>query len=713
MFLRYGAIRKTISASGISIVGASMLCVLALCATAVRAVDEVELSIEGVRGADWQADGLVVRFEFLENNERASLQIETLKLAQWPETLKAVRVECPRVEMSTRTLGCKGARVSMQVPQLGPQVLLADLAYGRRDGSLQFDLRGLKVGAGIANVSGRLRERGWRADATLEGASIDVLRKLLQSAQVVLPLESANGELDLELHARGADALIESLSARGRFGELTMNNESGSVATDGLAFSFAATLAKHGSDWSYEISVKADGGQAYAEPIFVDFGAHALTADSRGSLSESGVLRAEHLFIDHADVLEGAGTAELDFEQAQPLRTLAFQLTKLQFPGAYTSYFQPLLLETNFKSLQTKGSIGGDVLLAEGQPQRLDLQFEGLDVDGGVANVAVHELNGEWHWRAAPEDAEARADSVEAEASRLRWSRGALYGLEFGASELAFTTQAQDFRLLSPSRIPLLDGAIQLDSLRVRNAGSPNVAFIIDAVLQPVSVQRLCEAFGWPEFGGRVGGAISKLRMREGVMTLGTTLHAQVFDGDVTVTDLRLEEPFGQWPRFYSNIGLRNLDLELVTGAFSFGRITGRLSGSIDGLELFNWSPIAFDARLYTPQDDRSQHRISQRAVQNIGSIGGGGAGVTAALSSGVLRFFDDFNYARLGITCKLHNEVCEMSGVGPAPNGGYYLVEGRGLPRINVIGNARRVDWPRLVQQLVAATESEGPVVD
>ena len=220
-------------------------------------------------------------------------------------------------------------------------------------------------------------------------------------------------------------------------------------------------------------------------------------------------------------------------------------------------------------------------------------------------------------------------------------------------------------------RIPLLDGALQLDSLRVRNAGMPNVAFMIDATIEPISVQRLCKAFGWPEFGGRLGGTISKLRMREGVITLGTTLEAQVFDGVVRVSDLRLEEPFGPWPRFYSNIHLHNLDLELVTGAFSFGKITGRMAGAIEGLELFNWSPIAFDARLFTPADDRSRRRISQRAVENIGSIGGGGAGVTAALSSGVLRFFDDFNYSRLGISCKLRNEVCEMNGVAPAPNGG------------------------------------------
>ena len=85
---------------------------------------------------------------------------------------------------------------------------------------------------------------------------------------------------------------------------------------------------------------------------------------------------------------------------------------------------------------------------------------------------------------------------------------------------------------------------------------------------------------------------------------------------------------------------------------------------------------------------------------------------MTAALSSGFLRFFDDFNYERLGISCRLENDVCAMDGIAPAPNGGYYLVKGKGLPRIDVIGSSHRVDWPRLLERLVAATKGQGPVV-
>jgi hypothetical protein len=145
-----------------------------------------------------------------------------------------------------------------------------------------------------------------------------------------------------------------------------------------------------------------------------------------------------------------------------------------------------------------------------------------------------------------------------------------------------------------------------------------------------------------------------------------------------------------------------------VTRTFEFGTITGRLSGYVSDLETFGWMPEAFDAALFTPPGDESRHRISQRAVTNLSSIGGGsGGGVAAALQGGFLRFFDDFRYDRLGLSCRLANDVCVMGGVLPAP-GGYYIVKGSGLPRIDVIGSQTRVAWTTLVRQLGAIMTSE-----
>lgn len=687
--------------------------------TTVRAVDDVALSIDSVAGDGWSAQGILVRFELPQDKALAHVSVSRLHLQSLSQELRDVRIDCRQVDLAADTISCKQARVLADWPGVGKQSLNASLAYGRRDGALDVSLDGLRFGQGTASVQGALRDGGWTAKARLNRVPVASLLRIAKGMKLPLPAVTADGLVTLSAHARGANALVHEAVVDATLIEVTANNESGSLASEKLSLAVQATLRRK-KDLQFAVDIQSSQGQAYVQPIFADLTAHALSASAQGKWLDQGGLVLDRFTMKHAGVATASGSMRIDFDKEQPVRALQLELSALEFPGAYETYFQPLLLDTSFKSMQTAGRIAGRVSVDEGEPRSIELNLDDVAFDDGAGTLALTALRGQWHWRSEGDaegdddnESRRRTPAVDVPVSTLSWRDGSVLGLALGASDFRFQTSARQFRLLQPARIPVLDGSIDLETFRVRNAGTPNVAFLVDATVQPIGVRGLCKAFGWPEFGGRVGGTISKLRMREGVITLGTTLSAQVFDGNVAIRDLRLEQPFGQWPRFSSSIALDNLDLELVTGAFSFGRITGRLSGAIDGLQLFNWTPVAFDARLYTPEGDRSKHRISQRAVESIGSIGGGGAGVTAALSSGFLRFFDDFNYDRLGLSCRLENEVCVMSGAAPAPNGGYYLVKGKGLPRIDVIGSSRRVDWPRLVQQLIAATKSGGPVVN
>lgn len=697
-------------------VGLAAACTALAAAGLVNAIDDASLSIERVSGDGWSAEDIVVELEL--PHDRTLARIARLHLTSVSQELRDVRIDCPHLELSDVAIACARARIVVaDWPGIGAQSFTAKVVYGRRDGSLELAAESINLGKGTAAIEATLRRGGWSAKTHLQRVPIDVLMKLAGELGLPVPPFSASGLVTLSAVISGAQRDLHGSTFTASFVDLTANNESGSLATDKLSVSLQGSVRKSAGDWRFSVELRSAQGQAYLQPIFLDLGAHALAASAQGKLRGARELRVERFTLDHANVAQASGGALVDFAQEKPLRSLALQLASLEFPGAYESYLQPLLLDTNFKSMQTAGKIAGALTIEGGAPQSIDLTLDDITFDDGARKFALDALHGLLHWRPEPEsggdDDDSSATVRNAAQSALSWRSGAIFGLSIGAGDLHFSTSGRQFRLLQPTRIALLDGAVAFDSFRVRNAGMPSVSFMVDATLTPIDVQRLCKAFGWPEFGGQLGGTISKLRMREGVVTLGTVLRAQVFDGDVTISDLRLQQPFGKWPRLYSSIALDNLDLELVTGAFSFGRMTGRLSGRIEELRLFNWAPVAFDARLYTPADDRSRHRISQRAVQNIGNIGGGGAGVAAALSSGFLRFFDDFNYDRLGLSCRLENDVCAMDGVAPAPNGGYYLVKGKGVPRIDVIGSSRRVDWPRLVQQLITATKSGGPTVE
>ncbi len=93
--------------------------------------------------------------------------------------------------------------------------------------------------------------------------------------------------------------------------------------------------------------------------------------------------------------------------------------------------------------------------------------------------------------------------------------------------------------------------------------------------------------------------------------------------------------------------------------------------------------------------------------------MGGNAGGLGNSLQAQALKLFDDFGYRQIGISCRLAEEVCEMDGLSSAANS-FSIVQGSGLPRLSVIGFNRRVDWPTLVERLVAVTEGDStPIIE
>jgi hypothetical protein len=307
-------------------------------------------------------------------------------------------------------------------------------------------------------------------------------------------------------------------------------------------------------------------------------------------------------------------------------------------------------------------------------------------------------VNADLHW--------AKDETTQVTPSTLSWNSASAYGLAGGATRLEFRTRGLGFELTKPTRLPVFDGAVSVNTLAARNLGTENAEVDFDANLEPISMKLLSRAFGWPELNGQLAGTIPGLTYRNKVLAVEGDLVASVFDGTIVGRGFKLENPTGPWPRLFADVTARRLDLALLTSTFEIGSITGRLDADINGLELFDWSPVAFDARLYSTPEDDSKRLISAKAVTSISNVGGGGGSVTAALQSGVLRFFDDYRYDRIGIACRLENEVCTMSGIEPAGIG-YYLVKGRGLPRIDIIGNQGRVAWPQLLSQIATSMDS------
>ena len=675
-------------------------CLLLVPGTAAQALDRIEIALGDVQGAGWHAQALTLHVDIpAASGLSGEITLGELMLPDPFGSLGAVRVRCDTLLYDSSGVHCRGR---MNIARLlgGAVQSDAQIVYEAASGRVQAIMRGLRFADGNFRLDAQLQDGRWRMDAQGRqvgmAAARELLRRILPGFDYTLA-GRANLDVQLQGDASGIGAAQFALDSDA----LDIANASGTQAGERLRLDIAGHGQRRGADWQGDARIALSGGALFVDPLYLEpSSAGAVKLHSRFGWSPAQKhLQLTALTLEHAGVARAQADMRLRLGAAAVIDAVDLELQEAQFPGAYLNYIQPWLHGTIGAALETGGRISGRYRYRAGGEASLRLDLRDVDVADTHQRFGIERLSGSVDWG---NDAAPRS-------SELRWSGGSVYRLALGAAGLTVESRGMQFELREPVRIPVLDGRLLIEDLALSNPGEDSMRWRFDGVLTPVSMEAVCAALDWPRFGGQLSGVIPEVAYADGTLTVGGVLLARAFDGELTVRNLRLEQPFGVVPRLSADLKVDNLDLEALTRTFEFGRIEGRLSGRVDALQMVNWGPVAFDAAFATPQGDRSRHRISQRAVDNLSSIGGG---VSGALSRSFLVMFEDFPYDRLGLSCVLENGVCRMGGVAPA-DGGYYIVKGRFLPpRIDVVGYADRVDWQTLIDRLQAVTLDQAPVV-
>ncbi|PZO07298.1 MAG: hypothetical protein DCF27_11340 [Lysobacteraceae bacterium] len=488
------------------------------------------------------------------------------------------------------------------------------------------------------------------------------------------------------------------VQARLKLDDIGLETPDGWLAAAGLSAGLELDYSERGADTRVQAQLTTRGGEFLADGLYAQLPATpvevSLTAEQRGAQP----WRLPAFSWRDGQVLQAQGSAELDASSA--VSALVLEMSLADLAVARDRYLSGFLAPAGFADIVLSGQAKARLSLREGKLRSMALDLGAVTAVDPRQRFILAGLDGSLRWTAGTPPV----------ASRLAWDNGALYGVGLGPAQLEFSSAGGELRLVRPSRIAALDGSVSLDDLRWQPPqGERGTRFQLGATLDALDLGSLSQRLGWPPFTGSIGGRIPAARYEDGVLTLDGGLAMQVFGGSIALSELVMERPFGVAPTLSADIEIQDIDMEPMTNAFGFGTITGRLDGRIAKLRMVDWSPVAFDARLQTDPAWKGPRRISQRAVEDISKVGG--AGLAAGLQAQVLKLFDDFGYARIGLACRLRDNVCAMDGVGSAGNG-YTIVEGSGLPRIEVVGFSRSVDWPTLVARLVAATEGQAPVI-
>ena len=666
--------------------------------------------VDGISSKSWTISGFESSVELTDAGLSGEVRIARLVLLPGGQAFDDIRLTCELLKLTTRTVACANARFTIDIPGAGRQTITGGFTYDRNTAAADIELSNVAIAGGQVRCQVAASAAGLYVQYTARRVQLDELLELAASFSDSFADYSASGRADLTGKLSVPIGKPVQLTVAADLDAAALANDAGTIAADSVRGKLDLDVIFDSDATRMDVGFASNQGEAYLEPVYANFSENAFHLKAEDVVTpDFSVFRVRRFQLQQDRLLDVAGAATLVFPASadEPLGVTAnMELRNSSLANLYTNFFKVQLAGTMLGDLDTAGTLSGSVSIADNAPQSATLQFEDLILDDRGGRFAIYGLAGSIDWNAD--------ESHVSESSQLRWDGATVYSIIVGSGVTGMQLGDNDIRLLTPLRLPTLGGALLINELELNNFGRADASGRLDAELEPIQLGQLTSTFGWPAFSGTLSGRLPLLQLAENVVTVGGTLSARIFDGTMAMSNLRIEQPFGRVPRLQGELAFRDLDLQRLTEVFSFGLIQGRLSGDVAGLRMENWRPVAMDMRFYTPAADQSQHRISQRAVENLASVGGGGA--AAALSTGFLKFFDVFAYDQIGLRCVLKDGVCAMSGVGPAKTGaqgqGYYLVKGRGLPRIDVVGYRDTVSWQRLVQQLAAIARSGSATV-
>lgn len=502
---------------------------------------------------------------------------------------------------------------------------------------------------------------------------------LYQSERVHVPFT-----IDFVPQPKGLEANI-------LFKQAKFSDASGLHAGEKLTAKLVLSAQQSQSKWDWKGVFDWQEGELFWQPFY--FGKAGSTFDI------AGTYQAPLLSVQQANLqIKGVGnmSASADINvQTKAFTTIKVDAREVDFDGLYETFIQPMAQKSVFGNLKVSGRADWHFEVHDLQPQNFELNIE---------NANIEDLNGKFGFRNL--NAHIPWDYDETKKIFLAYEDGHVLKMPLGLTHL--TAEVNRYSIVTPKlTLPVLDGALQFEDVSAAWIGN-GMVWHLQMQLQPISMSSFSQALGWPEMKGKIDGHIPLITYANKQLNMDGQMQFNMFNGMVAMSDLRIDNPIGVGPKLYANLKMRDIDLGELTRTFNFGSIEGKLEGDVKHLRLENWKPVYMDAIIQTA-DGKHTKKVSQRAVENITALGG--EGTAAALQRTFLRFFKEFNYEKIGLSCQLRQDICKMGGVESIP-GGFVIVKGKGAPSVNVNGYTQYVSWKDLLARMQRITDGNTKAV-
>jgi hypothetical protein len=610
---------------------------LLLALAPLAGAQDAALSVDAIRHPAFEATGIVAHVD-LARRGKAELRIARLVFAGIG--YEDVSLHCDDFRMDDGRIDCRQGLLRRAGRRGDRPPLPFAFSYDMRGGRIELAVDGTEAAAWSPMIK---RMRSWQPTGVVD-----------------LRIVADRGQAELRLVLR----------------DVGFEDKAGEVAGAGIAATLEARAHRSGDAWQWHASLDWPQGELTRLPWHVPAGVR-VTAQGRLSDAELDVRQAR---------LEVAGLGAVDAslrwdrERAEPI-AWGFVTERLDLATAMRVGVQPWLDELGFPAWRASGHARFSAEWQEGRLRRFYAGLEDAHFADPTGYIELAGVNAHIPW----EESEATEAEVSVKSGRFG-------GLPF--AKFAFPIElAGRVGRMNNVVAPMLDGRFEIEKLSLEN-GDAGWKGGFSGGIDGISMPKLTRALRLPVMAGKLSMRVPDVSYAGGVLALNGALGVEVFDGGLIVHQLRVIDPFSERRRFVADVTARNLDLGMLTRTFSFGSIEGRFDADLHELEMEGLKPLRFEARVRSSEGDYPR-MLSLGALRDITALGEGGAAADAIPARAM-----GFGYARIDVGCKLANGICLLDGIRHEGDG-VLLMEGSGIPSVNIIGYNRRIDWEALVARI------------
>ncbi len=671
---------------------------LLVLSNSVLAIDNINLKLGSIAGIAWQVAD-VSTYLNLSETIALELNIGTLTLSILEKPLQNIRLRCKTIEHNAVQIVCPNAKLYVAWKLLDEPDVDLSFTYQIASQTIYLTLSQLSIADGKVFLQAKLTPTGWQVSLNFKQV---VLEKLLTKLSSFIDLPDnldVKGKLNIIVKAVGDDVSFQQAIITGQSNNLnfTVDNNIG----QNIAVKLASTITNI-VDIDSNIQLIGDlsisRGNFLIDPIYTEISPDKPVVMVVDLAWQPPQLNLNSFTYNHTEITTLTANGNFNLGEQFDINKLAVQSISTQLQSFYTQYLQTWLdNEFDIKQLDFTGLLQA-ALNWESNQQHVIVKLANVH----EANFGIAGLQGKVQWHSNNELP-----------SDLSWSQISTNGIQLGASQVKFSLTNENIKLLEPWRQPIYDGAINIKQFQLTNLATEKLIWQLQGIeLQPISIANLHTSMA--DLPGNIHGIIPAITYQNQQLKVTGTLQADIFDGNIIMDGANMEN--SEVPKLMTNIAINRINLHSLTSQMTnFGEIQGLLSGYVNDLKLVNWNPVAFDAFLGTPADDDLSHKVSQKAVKALSSLGGGTA--VDAMSRSILSVFENFYYHKIGWGCQLRKDVCKMRGVEAISTESYYIIKGRLLPRIDVIGYETNVDWKVLgsrVETIInASSNASDPIIE